>query len=349
MKHDINDLSLAEAGQKKILWAEQQMPVLRRLRQQYAQSRPLAGLRVGACLHVTAETAALLLALQAAGAEVVLCAANPLSTQDDAAAALVKAHGIAVFARRDEDNATYYRHIDEVLDARPNLLLDDGADLISEMHKQRPEQLSEVIGATEETSTGVVRMQSMARSGVLKFPIIAVNNARSKYLFDNCHGTGQSTVDGIIRATNMLLAGKNLVVCGYGWCGKGVAMRAKGLGAITIVVEINPMQALEAAMDGFFVTTMDHAAELGDIFVTATGDLNVIRGRHFERMKSGSLLCNAGHFNSEIEIQALEDMADAKEEVRPYVAAYHWVTKPFISWLMAVWSIFPVPRATPLR
>lgn len=322
MQFDIKNAALASAGQKKILWAHQQMPVLRQIRQQFVQTRPFADLRIAACMHVTSETAALMSALKAGGAEVAICASNPLSTQDDVAAALVQEHQIAVFAQRDEDNATYYRHIDAVLDTRPQLVIDDGADLISELHKQRPDLLPEIFGATEETTTGVARLSSMARSGVLKFPVVAVNNARSKYLFDNRYGTGQSTVDGIMRATNMLLAGKNLVVCGYGWCGKGIAMRAKGLGAITIVVEINPMNALEAAMDGFFVTTMDRAAELGDIFVTASDDLNVIRRSHFERMKPGALLANAGHFNSEIEIQALEEMAGSKEDMRPYLTAY---------------------------
>ncbi|HEY9840086.1 MAG TPA: adenosylhomocysteinase [Candidatus Obscuribacterales bacterium] len=322
MHYDIKHPELAPAGQKKIDWADQQMPVLREIRQQFTQSQPFKQLRIAACMHVTSETACLVLTLKAGGAQVAICASNPLSTQDDVAAALVKEHEISVFAQRDEDNATYYSHIDQVLATHPQLVIDDGADLISELHKQRPDLLPEILGATEETTTGVARLSSMARNGVLKFPVIAVNNARSKYLFDNRYGTGQSTVDGIMRATNMLLAGKNMVICGYGWCGKGIAMRAKGLGAIAIVVEINPMNALEAAMDGFFVTTMDRAAELGDIFVTASGDLNVIRRRHFELMKPGALLANAGHFNSEIEIQALEEMARDKEEIRPYLMAY---------------------------
>lgn len=322
MQHDIKHPELASAGVKKINWADQQMPVLRQIRQQFATTLPFKDLRVAACMHVTSETACLMLTLKAGGADVAICASNPLSTQDDVAAAMVHEHGIAVFAQRDEDNATYYRHIDQVLSTRPHLIIDDGADLISELHKQHPDLLPNILGATEETTTGVARLSSMARGGFLKFPVIAVNNARSKYLFDNRYGTGQSTVDGIMRATNILLAGKNLVVCGYGWCGKGIAMRAKGLGAITIVVEINPMHALEAAMDGFFVTTMDRASELGDIFVTASGDLNVIRRRHFSRMKTGALLANAGHFNSEIEIQALEEMATSKEDVRPYLTAY---------------------------
>lgn len=327
MNYDIKNSQLASNGQKKIVWAEQSMPVLHQIFQQFSTSKPFEGLNIAACMHVTSETACLMQVLKAGGAQVALCASNPLSTQDDVAAALVHEHQIAVFAQRDEDNAMYYQHIDQVLDTQPHLLIDDGADLISELHKQRPDLLPHVLGATEETTTGVARLTSMGRSGVLKFPVIAVNDARSKYLFDNRYGTGQSTVDGIMRATNMLLAGQNLVVCGYGWCGKGIAMRAKGLGAITIVVEINPMNALEAAMDGFFVTTMSQAAELGDIFVTASGDLNVIRRQHFEKMKPGAILANAGHFNSEIELQALEQMAIRKTEMRPYVMAYELADK----------------------
>ncbi len=323
MKEDIKNPGLIESGERKISWAEQQMPVLRQIREQFSEDQPLQGLRIAASLHVTSETAHLVKVLRDLGAEVALCAANPLSTQDEVVAALAQEKGVSVFAKRGANHALYYESIDRVLDTHPNLVLDNGADLVSELHKQRPNHLNEILGATEETTTGVARLQSMARNKVLKFPVIAVNNAKSKYLFDNKHGTGQSTLDGIIRATNMLLAGKNLVICGYGWCGKGIALRAKGMGAIVTIVEINPMHALEAAMDGFFVTTMDQAAQIGNIFVTATGDLNVIRRRHFEQMKSGALLCNAGHFNSEIEIQALEEMAQAKEEVRPYLSAYH--------------------------
>jgi len=323
VKEDMTTPDLIESGKRKISWAEQQMPVLRQIREQFSQEQPLKSLRLAASLHVTSETAHLVRVLRDLGAEVALCAANPLSTQDEVVAALAEEEGISVFAKRGANHALYYEYIDRVLDTHPNIVLDNGADLVSELHKQRPNHLNEILGATEETTTGVARLHSMARNNVLKFPIIAVNNAKSKYLFDNRHGTGQSTLDGIIRATNMLLAGKNLVICGYGWCGKGIALRAKGMGAIVIVVEINPMHALEAAMDGFFVTTMEQAAQLGDIFVTATGDLNVIRRRHFEQMKPGALLCNAGHFNSEIEIQALEEMAQRKEEVRPYLSAYH--------------------------
>jgi adenosylhomocysteinase len=307
----------------KILWADNNMTVLSQVRQQFESRQPFQGYRIGACLHVTAETANLMRTLKAGGAEVALCSSNPLSTQDDIAAALATELDIPVFARRGEDNITYYKHINAVLDSRPHLTLDDGADLISELHKKRKEQLPEVIGGTEQTTTGVTRLSSMARNGVLQFPVMAVNNAKSKYLFDNRYGTGQSTIDALMRSTNILLAGKNMVVCGYGWCGKGVAMRARGLGAIVIVVEVNPLHALEAAMDGFFVTHMDQAAQLGDIFITATGDLNVIRRKHFAAMKDAAILCNAGHFNSEIEIQALEELASHKEEVRPLVDCYH--------------------------
>jgi len=321
--YDISDPSLAPSGMSKILWADNNMTVLRQVRQQFESRQPFQGYRIGACLHVTAETANLMRTLKAGGAEVALCASNPLSTQDDIAAALATELDIPVFARRGEDNITYYKHINAVLDSRPHLTLDDGADLISELHKKRKEQLPEVIGGTEQTTTGVTRLSSMARNGVLQFPVMAVNNAKSKYLFDNRYGTGQSTIDALMRSTNILLAGKNMVVCGYGWCGKGVAMRARGLGAIVIVVEVNPLHALEAAMDGFFVTHMDQAAQLGDIFITATGDLNVIRRKHFAAMKDAAILCNAGHFNSEIEIQALEELASHKEEVRPLVDCYH--------------------------
>jgi len=321
--YDISDPSLAPSGMSKILWADNNMTVLRQVRQQFETRQPFQGYRIGACLHVTAETANLMRTLKAGGAEVALCASNPLSTQDDIAAALATELDIPVFARRGEDNTTYYKHINAVLDSRPHLTLDDGADLISELHKKRKEQLPEVLGGTEQTTTGVTRLSSMARNGVLQFPVMAVNNAKSKYLFDNRYGTGQSTIDALMRSTNILLAGKNLVVCGYGWCGKGVAMRARGLGAIVIVVEVNPLHALEAAMDGFFVTHMDQAAHLGDIFITATGDLNVIRRKHFAAMKDAAILCNAGHFNSEIEIQALEELASHKEEVRPLVDCYH--------------------------
>ncbi len=318
---DISNLDAAPMGLKKIAWAQQQMPVLRQLQEQVSQEQPLKGLRVGASLHITSETAHLAQVLKAAGAEVALCACNPLSTQDEVAAALVT-QDVQVFARRGEDNATYYRHIDAVLDTAPHILLDNGADLITEMHKQRKDLVPEVIGATEETTTGIARLNSMARSNLLQFPVISVNNAKSKYLFDNRYGTGQSTLDAIMRSTNALMAGKNIVVAGYGWCGKGIAARARGLGAIVTVVEINPMQALEAAMDGFHVTPMEKAATFGEIFITATGDINVIRAEHFEKMKPGAVLCNAGHFNSEIEVPALESLAKDKQEMRPYLWRY---------------------------
>lgn len=323
---DILNLDTAPAGQKKIAWAQQQMPVLRQIQEQVSQELPLKGLRVGASLHITSETARLAQVLQAAGAEVALCACNPLSTQDEVAAALVT-ENIQVFARRGEDNATYYKHIDAVLDTQPHLLIDNGADLITEMHKQRKDLLPSVMGATEETTTGIARLNSMARSGLLKFPVISVNDAKSKYLFDNRYGTGQSTLDAIMRSTNALIAGKKIVVAGYGWCGKGIAARARGLGAIVTVVEINPMQALEAAMDGFVVLPMERAATFGEIFITATGDINVIRQEHFEVMKSGAVLCNAGHFNSEIEVPALEALARNKEEMRPYLWRYEIADK----------------------
>lgn len=330
MPHDIKHPQLASLGHRKIAWAEQQMPVLQKIRSQFAETEPLKGYRIAGCLHITSETACLARTLKAGGAEVALCAANPLSTQDDVAAAMVEEEGISVFAHRDEDNATYYKHIDQVLNTRPHLIMDNGADLVSEMHKQHKDLLQEILGATEETTTGVARLSSMQRNKVLKFPVVAINNARSKYLFDNRYGTGQSTLDGIMRATNILLAGKIVVVCGYGWCGKGIAMRARGMGAITIIVEINPVNALEAAMDGFLVKTMAEAAKGGDIFITATGDLNVIRREHFETMGDGALLCNAGHFNSEIEIFALEEMAKKKEEVRPYLWSYRLGNKSLL-------------------
>ncbi|MBF2054581.1 MAG: adenosylhomocysteinase [Candidatus Sericytochromatia bacterium] len=322
MAYDIKKPESRTLGQNRIRWAEQQMPVLRQIREHFAETQPLKGLRVAGCLHITSETACLARTLMAGGAELALCAANPLSTQDEVAAAMALDDGVSVYAYRDEDNKTYYRHIDQVLETQPQLIMDSGADLISELHKQHPGRVADVLGATEETTTGTARLSSMARKQILKFPVLAINHARSKYLFDNRYGTGQSTLDGLMRATNMLLAGKKLVICGYGWCGKGIAMRARGLGAIVIVVEINPIHALEAAMDGFLVQTIEQAAAQGDIFITATGALNVIRRSHFEQMKSGAMLCNAGHFNSEIEVQALEQMAEHKQELRPYLWSY---------------------------
>ena len=320
--YDVKDLSLASQGVLRIIWAEQEMPVLRLIRERFEVERPLAGLRISACLHVTSETANLMRALQAGGADCVLCASNPLSTQDDVAAALVSQFEIPVFAIKGEDNQTYYRHIAAALDHRPNLTMDDGADVVSTLHKERRELLGDVIGGTEETTTGVIRLRAMQQQGQLAYPIIAVNDADTKHLFDNRYGTGQSTIDGIIRATNVLLAGKNLVVCGYGWCGRGIAMRGRGMGANVIVTEVNPLRALEAVMDGYRVMPLMEAAPLGDLFVTATGDINVIEGPHFERMKDGAIVANSGHFNVELNLPALSAMAAEVERVRPFVDQY---------------------------
>jgi len=317
--HDVKNLALAADGRLRIEWAEQSMPVLRQIRERFAKEQPLKGVRLGACLHVTTETAVLMITLRAGGAQLALCASNPLSTQDDAAAALVKEYDIAVYAHKGEDNERYYRHIAAVLDTRPQVTMDDGADLISQLHGARKAQLREVIGGTEETTTGVIRLRAMEREGVLGFPVIAVNDADTKHLFDNRYGTGQSTIDGILRATNILLAGRTVVVAGYGMCGKGVAARAKGMGAHVIVTEIEPMRALEAAMDGFQVMPMGRAAEQGDVFVTVTGDVSVIRREHFQRMKDGAILANAGHFNVEIQLDQLAAMATAQRSVRPFV------------------------------
>ncbi|MGB7621699.1 MAG: adenosylhomocysteinase [Terriglobia bacterium] len=319
---DVKDLTLAEKGRKRIEWAERQMPVLRLIRKRFETERPLQGLRLSACLHVTTETANLAMTLKAAGAQVVVCASNPLSTQDDVAASLVVHHGIPCFCIKGEDNNTYYSHITSALDHKPQMTLDDGADLVSVLHSKRTELLANVLGGTEETTTGVIRLKSMVRDGALKYPIIAVNDAQTKHLFDNRYGTGQSTIDGIIRATNVLLAGSTFIVAGYGWCGRGVAMRAKGMGAHVIVTEVDPTKAIEAVMDGFQVMPMAQAAPLGDIFVTLTGDKLVIRREHFERMKDGAILANSGHFNVEIEIPALEAMSATKRTVRDYVEEY---------------------------
>jgi adenosylhomocysteinase len=298
------------------------MPVLRQVRERFAKDQPLKGTRLGACLHVTTETAILMLTLKAGGAQVALCASNPLSTQDDAAAALVREYDIPVFARKGEDHATYYRHIEAVLAARPQVTMDDGADLISQLHGARKDLIGEVIGGTEETTTGVIRLRSMEREGVLAFPVIAVNDADTKHLFDNRYGTGQSTIDGILRATNMLLAGRTVVVAGYGMCGRGVAARAKGMGAHVVVTEVEPLRALEAAMDGFVVLPMRRAAELVDLFITVTGNTTVIGPDHFARMKDGALLANSGHFNVEIDLEALNGLARARRTVRPFVEEY---------------------------
>ncbi|MFZ5808938.1 MAG: adenosylhomocysteinase [Chloroflexota bacterium] len=321
-KYDVKDLRQAEGGRLRIEWAEREMPVLRLIRQRFAQEKPLQGLRVSACLHVTTETANLMQTLHAGGADVVLTASNPLSTQDDVAAALVSYFEIPVFAIKGEDHVTYYRHIDAALDHKPHLTMDDGADLVSTLHKSRRELLENMLGGTEETTTGVIRLRAMAADGALSFPVIAVNDAMTKHFFDNRYGTGQSTIDGIVRATNILLAGKTFVVAGYGWCGRGLAMRARGMGANVVVTEVDPLPALEAVMDGFRVMPMDEAARIGDIFITVTGDINVIDRRHFEQMKDGAIVANSGHFNVEINIPALEELSSGKRLVRPFVEEY---------------------------
>jgi adenosylhomocysteinase len=321
-KYDIKNVDLAEGGRRRIEWAEREMPVLRTIHERFLRERPFEGIRMSACLHVTTETANLMRTLQAGGADVVLTASNPLSTQDDVAACLVSHFEIPVFAIKGEDNVTYYKHLNAALDHRPHLTMDDGADLVSTLHKDRRDQLSEVIGGTEETTTGVIRLRAMAADGELKFPVVAVNDALTKHFFDNRYGTGQSTIDGVIRATNILLAGKSFVVGGYGWCARGLAMRARGMGANVIVTEIDPLKALEAVMDGFRVMPMVEAAPIGEIFVTLTGDINVIDKHHFEKMRDGAIVANSGHFNVEINIPALEEMATEKRLVRPFVEAY---------------------------
>jgi adenosylhomocysteinase len=318
-RYDVKDLALAAEGIRRIDWADRHMPVLAAIRDRFEREQPLSGHRISACLHVTTETANLARTLKAGGADVVLCASNPLSTQDDVAAALVEEYGIAVFAIKGEDNDTYYRHIEAAVDHRPHLTMDDGADVIGVLHSHRREQLGDVIAGTEETTTGVIRLKALEREGKLGFPVIAVNEARTKHLFDNRYGTGQSTIDGIIRATNVLLAGGRFVVAGYGWVGRGVAMRARGMGAHVIVTEVDAIRALEAAMDGFEVLPMERAAEVGDIFCTATGDKGVITRAHMERMKDGAILANTGHFNVEIEIPALRELAVETREARAYV------------------------------
>jgi adenosylhomocysteinase len=321
-RYDVKDLALAAEGVRRIEWADRQMPVVAAIRERFEREQPLSGTRVSACLHVTTETANLARTLKAGGADVVLCASNPLSTQDDVAAALVEEYDIAVFAIKGEDNDTYYRHIEAAVDHRPHLTMDDGADVIGVLHSARREQLGDVIAGTEETTTGVIRLKALEREGKLGFPVIAVNEAQTKHLFDNRYGTGQSTIDGIIRATNVLLAGGRFVVAGYGWVGRGVAQRARGMGAHVIVTEVDPVRALEAAMDGFEVLPMEKAAEIGDIFCTATGDKNVVGGAHFERMKDGAILANTGHFNVEIEIPALKSLAVETREARAQVDEY---------------------------
>lgn len=323
MDFDVKNMDLAPGGRLRIEWAEQEMPVLRGIRERFGDDRPLAGLRVSACLHVTTETANLMRTLQAGGADVVLTASNPLSTQDDVAASLVSHFEIPVFAVKGEDNETYYRHIHAALDHKPHVTMDDGADLVSTLHKDRRELLDGIVGGTEETTTGVIRLRAMAKDGALEFPVIAVNDALTKHLFDNRYGTGQSTLDGVIRATNILIAGKTVVVAGYGWCSKGIARRADGLGGNVIVTEIDPLKALEAVMDGFRVMPMQRAALIGDIFITATGDINVLDKHHFQTMKDGAIIANSGHFNVEINIPALQEMAvDEPRRVREFVEQY---------------------------
>jgi len=319
---DIKDIALASHGALRIEWASREMPVLRLITERFAKEKPLKGIRLSACLHVTTETANLAIALKAGGADLVVCASNPLSTQDDVSAALVKDHGIPVYAIKGEDNDTYYKHIKAALNHEPQITMDDGADLVSTLHKERQELINKVIGGTEETTTGVIRLNSMAADGKLKYPVIAVNEADTKHFFDNRYGTGQSTIDGITRATNILWAGKKVVVCGYGWCGRGVAMRARGMGSQIIVTEVNPIRALEAAMDGYQVMPMLEAAKVGDIFVTVTGGLHAIDEHHFQAMKDGAILANSGHFNVEINIPALQSLSKGSREIRPFVEEY---------------------------
>ncbi len=322
MEYDVADLGLAEKGMKRIEWARQFMPVLARIEERFSKQKPLRGIRVSACLHVTTETANLLRALKAGGAQVALCASNPLSTQDDVAAALVKQFHIPVFACRGEDRQTYYKHIESVLEIRPQITMDDGADTISVLHGEHTELLPEVIAGTEETTTGVLRLRSMEAKGVLRYPIIAVNDADTKHLFDNRYGTGQSTVDGLLRATNILLAGRRVVVAGYGWCGRGVSTRARGMGAHVIVSEVDPVRALEAMMDGFRVMPMREATRVGDVFITTTGNTRVIRSEHIQAMRDGAILCNAGHFDVEIDLEALRSLAKKRRMVREHVEEF---------------------------
>ena len=322
MNYDVKDIKMADKGKLRVEWANKSMPVLNQIRDRFAKEKPLKGVRLAACLHVTTETASLATTLKAGGARVIVCASNPLSTQDDVSAYLAKHEGIEVYAIKGEDTKTYYKHINVVLDTKPQITMDDGADLVSTLHSTRKELLPYVIGGTEETTTGVIRLRSMAEKNVLKFPIIAVNDANTKHLFDNRYGTGQSTLDGIIRATNRLLAGSNFVVCGYGWCGRGVAMRAGGEGASVIVTEVDPLRALEAAMDGFRVMPIAQAAKIGDFFCTLTGDINVIRKEHFLEMKDGAIVCNSGHFNVELDLEGLAKQTKARRQIREYVEEF---------------------------
>ncbi|MEI6380350.1 MAG: adenosylhomocysteinase [Cyanobacteriota bacterium ELA615] len=322
LNYEVKDISLAPFGKQRIEWAGREMPVLKSIQENFAKNKPFAGIRLVACCHVTTETAHLAIALKAGGADAILIASNPLSTQDDVAAALVSEYGIPVFAIKGEDNETYHRHVQIALDHKPNIIIDDGCDVVATLVKERPHQLNDIIGTTEETTTGIVRLQAMFKDGVLTFPAMNVNDAETKHFFDNRYGTGQSTLDGIIRATNILLAGKTVVVAGYGWCGKGVAMRAKGLGSNIIVTEINPVRAIEAAMDGFRVMPMLEAAALGDIFVTVTGNKHVIRDEHFAVMKDGAIVSNSGHFDIEIDLKFLAGQASEVKEVRNFTQEY---------------------------
>ncbi|MEN9230478.1 MAG: adenosylhomocysteinase [Thermostichus sp. DG02_5_bins_236] len=321
-KHEVKDLGLAPLGKQRIEWAAREMQVLAQIRERFAQEKPFAGIRLVACCHVTTETANLALTLKAGGADSVLIASNPLSTQDDVAASLVSDYGISVFAIKGEDVATYHRHVQIALDHRPNIIIDDGSDVTAELIQHRKGQLADIIGTTEETTTGIVRLRAMFKAGVLSFPVITVNDAETKHFFDNRYGTGQSTLDGILRCTNILLAGKTVVVAGYGWCAKGVAMRARGMGSQVIVTEVNPVRALEAVMDGFRVLPMGEAAPLGDIFITVTGNKHVIRGEHFDQMKDGAMVCNSGHFDIEVDLVALEDRTTSRQVVRPFTEEY---------------------------
>jgi adenosylhomocysteinase len=330
IKYEVKDLELATQGTQRIEWAAREMPVIRQIRQRFAKERPLAGIRIAACCHITTETANLAITLKAGGADSVLIASNPLSTQDDVAAALVRDHGIPVFALRGEDTQTYLRHVNIALDHRPQVIVDDGSDVVATLIKERSGQIEELIGTTEETTTGIVRLRAMLAAGVLTFPAIAVNDAETKHFFDNRYGTGQSTLDGIIRATNILLAGKNIVVAGYGWCGKGTAQRARGMGANVIVTEINPVAAIEAVMDGFRVMPMTEAAKIGDIFITVTGNKHVIRREHFAAMKDGAIVCNSGHFDIEIDLVALGELSSEKRSVRPFTQEYVLADKSII-------------------
>ena len=322
MNYDVKDIKLAKDGLLRIEWANQSMRVLNNIKNRFAKEKPLKGVRIAACLHVTTETAALMQTLKVGGAKITLCASNPLSTQDDVASSLVKHNKISVFAIKGEDNKTYYKHIHSALDIKPQYTMDDGADLVSTIHSERPELIKGVRGGTEETTTGIIRLKSMAADGVLQYPIIAVNDAKTKHFFDNRYGTGQSTMDGIIRATNRLIAGSNFVVCGYGWCGKGLALRARGMGANVIVTEVDPTAALEAVMDGFTAMPIRQAARIGDFFCTVTGNINVIRKEHFQTMKDGAIVANSGHFNVELDLNGLGSIAKSRRTIRPFVEEY---------------------------